>query len=327
MSRPADAEGERARGTARFAFLTLVTLGLLAVVFTFVPFDETVEAARRLPRGAIAVVLAISTFFNVFFYAHRWRVGLAYVGIRVSFWEVVRVHLGTGPLRLVLPMQTGEILTSAALARRANQPAEKVVGTMAYNKYLTLMATLALLGVGVAAGADSPVRPARALGGLGLAVVAALVTLESRAVRTVLMRVAEKLHLRLGRGVTLLLAAFEEIPRRGKLRLFCYSALFQFSEVIACWFLTRALGIELSFAALTAMVQLLILGSMLPISLAGVGPREGLALILLARSARPQDAVAFGLAYSMAEYLWPLVVGLPLTASLGLDTLRREKRP
>jgi len=309
------------RNWKRVLLLAASTLIILGVVFAFVPVGPTLAAIGRLRLSTIVLVLAISTVFNALVFSDRWRRALAHVGVQVSLREVVRVEVGTGPIRLLFPIQAGELITAAALARRSRSPTGKVVSTLLYNKFLTLLATFLLLTLGVLCGGSSQGFIMRAVAVAGFAVVGVFFLLEIRPVRTALVRLAGRLGKKSGETAVALFAAFDELPARAKFNLLLYSVFFQFSEVVACFFLFRDLGIHLPFGQLVVFVQLIILASSLPVSIAGFGTREGAALILLAPLATPEAAVAAGIVYSFFEYLWPMIMGLPITSSVSMEAL------
>jgi uncharacterized membrane protein YbhN (UPF0104 family) len=256
-------------------------------------------------------------------YADRWRLALRHIGVTSSIGKLIRIHVGTGPIRLLFPIQTGELLTAAALARQTGSSTSKVFSTILYNKYLTLFATCALLAIGVLAGAGQS-QTLIAVATLSLFALAIFAVFEFKPARSIAVRIVTKIHPPLGAVASNLLSAYVDIPIGAKLKLLVYSLLFQFSEVVSCYLLFKDLGINLDFAQLIAFVQIIILASSIPISLAGVGTREGITLLLLAPFTTPEAAVAAGIAYSFFEYIWPLIMGLPWTASVGLSIMRKD---
>jgi uncharacterized membrane protein YbhN (UPF0104 family) len=298
------------------------TIVLFTVVFTAVPIRETIRAFGMIQVKTLLLALLISTFFNVLVYADRLCRALNHLGERIGLWQVVRVHLGTGPVRMLFPIQTGEIFTAAALARRSGGSPGKVFGTILYNKYLTLASTLILLTIGLIAGAAPDSAVLYATFAVSGAVLVGFIAFELKFMRRLFVRVVTAIRPSFGDTARRLLAAYDAIPTRAKVGLLLYSMAFQFSEVVVCAMIFNDLGIHLPAGQLMAYVQIMILASSLPISIAGAGTREGVALLLLASVASPEAAVAAGIAYTAIEYFWPLVAGLPLTPSVGAEFLR-----
>jgi uncharacterized membrane protein YbhN (UPF0104 family) len=310
----------------RIALAFAVTAGILAVIFAFVPVEKTIRAFADLRLSTIAIVLLISTVVNVLGYADRWRRSLKHVGVRAPLFEVTRVHVATGPLRLLFPIQTGEVITAAVLARRIGVSTSKTFGTILYNKYLTLTATLILLAAGLLAGASGETPFLRVTVAAGLLLLLVFMVFEIRATRMVLVRIAGTAHGALGELARKLFAAYDEIPLRIKVALLFYSVAIQFSEVLCCYLMFRDFGIALPFGQLVVYLQIIILAASVPISIAGSGAREGMMLLLLAPVASPEVAVAAGIAYSFFEYIWPMILGVPMAASLGLSFLGADEK-
>ncbi|MBZ0271552.1 flippase-like domain-containing protein [bacterium] len=321
--------------------LTLLAAGTgaaLAVVFAFAPVGKTAAAARELSGPAIAFLVLFSLAFNIVVNADRWRRALWHVGVKAPLATIVRIDVATGPVRLVMPMQTGEFVTAAALAQSIKAPVGLVAGTMIYNKYLALAATLILFAGGAAAagvearsslvtfggtGALSPIAAASAAAGAALLL---FFSLEMAPARRIAVRAAETIHARFGDMARDLLAAFERIPFRAKLGLLAYSVIFQASEIVACAIIFRKLGIDVPTARLVAYVTLIVIVSSAPVFFAGIGAREGVALVLLAAYATPGEAVAAGFAYSFFEYLVPHAIGAPIAVPFIREALRSLRR-
>ncbi len=309
----------------QFIFPFAITLAIFGLIFAFVPLRNTWDAICRLSPWTILIVLLIATIFSSLVYSIRWRYALKHIGLRIGVIEITRIQVATGPIHLALPMQTGELVTAAVLARRANASTGMIFGTIVYNKYLTLVATLILLAAGLIAGASTDYPVLRVTAGAGLAALLVFMAFEVRLTRSLIIRMASGAHSGLGELAENFLAAYDKIPLKAKFILVCYSLFIQFSEVVSCLLLFRDFGIDMPFAQLLVYVQLFILITSLPISIAGTGTREGLALILLAPHSSPETAVACGLAYSFLEYIWPLIMGLPLTLAMGSELWRPVK--
>ncbi|MCB9477842.1 MAG: flippase-like domain-containing protein [Deltaproteobacteria bacterium] len=290
--------------------MLIATALILGGVFYLVPMRATWAALRGLPWGISAAAMVVSLVFNVGLYADRWRRTLSYIGIRLSLADALRIHLATGPLRLLFPIQTGELITAAVAAKKADAPVAVVAGAIAYNKYLTLLATLLMLGIAAAMhpGAVGPLGAA--VGLAGLAAFLAVGTLNFQKVREGLARLLAKLPFLTTRLPLDFFLPFDRLSRPERARLLAYSFVFQCSEIISCALIFHALKIPLSFWDLVAVVQVIVLVSNLPITIAGVGTREGAALVLLGALTTNENAVAAGVAFSFFEYLWPMLVGL-----------------
>ena len=310
----------------RIILLASTTVGLLLLVFWWAPVDKTLATIGLLRGRTLLLVLIISALTNIGLYGERWHRTLKYVGISAPFSYLMRLNAGTGPVRLLLPIQTGEIITAAILGRRLGKPISTIVSTLFYNKYLSFAATLLLALGGMIAGALATMHSAWVIASFAGGVTILFFLLESKRVRQWILRLGEKIHPGLAQLSARLLSTHARLTRGAKMLLLAYAFVFAILEVITVWLIARDLGIGVSFIQLIVIVQLMVLVTNLPITMAGVGSREALSLVLLARFATPEQAAAFGVLYSAVEYLWPLVAGLPFTSSVIVDAWRDFRR-
>jgi len=310
----------------RIVLLVCTTVGLLLLVFWWAPVDKTLATIGLLRGRTLLLVLLISTLTNIGLYGERWYRTLKLVGISVPFGYLLRLNAGTGPVRLLLPIQTGEIIAAAILGRRLDKPVSTIVSTLFYNKYLSFAATLLLALGGMIAGAPTTMQAAWLIASFAGGVTILFLLLESRRVRQWIVHLAGKIHPGLAQGSARLLSTHAHLACRAKVILLAYAFTFAMIEVITMWLIARDLGLAVSFGQLLVIVQLMVLVTNLPITVAGVGSREALSLVLLAHFATPEQAAAFGVLYSAVEYLWPLLAGLPFTSSVIVDAWRDYRR-
>lgn len=303
------------------------TVALLAWLAWRIDLGQAWRAARALDPAAFAGLLALSCGFNLGLYTDRWRRTLRALALPHPFARVLRVHLGTGALRLALPIHAGEFVNAAVLARIGPGTFAQHVGAIAYLKFLNLIATCGLAGLGwaVASAGDAQLVSRTALAS-GAVLLPALLP-ELAPVRDGLARLAARLHPRLGEALRDLLIVYRTARLRDKLGLLAYSVVFQLSEVGVCHLLLRALGIPVSFGDTLLVAPVLMLVSSAPITVAGLGVREASALVLLAGTAPDARILAFGLCYSLIEYVMPLVVGLPWLPRILSDLAAPPPRP
>jgi uncharacterized membrane protein YbhN (UPF0104 family) len=210
-----------------------------------------------------------------------------------------------------MPIQTGEAVTAFALARRKKGPLALYIGTIAYGKYVNLIATITILLVGIAASPDTPLPKMDAVIATFVVIMILGISLELQTIRQLFFRIANGFGEKFGQMIRELFAVFADYSLLQKFILVAYSFVFQLSEVLVCFILFRHMGIEISFASLMAICGLVILVSSLPVTIAGAGTREALCLLLLAAYTDQATAVAAGLLYTFIEYIWPMIIGLP----------------
>ncbi len=109
-------------------------------------------------------------------------------------------------------------------------------------------------------------------------------------------------------------------------RAFLVSLLVQLAAVVQVWLVANALHLHISLAVLAVVVPLVTVASLIPVSIAGLGLREGTLMLLLGPlGVSATEAVSLGLGWLAMQGVTSLV-GLPLwltlpeTASLSSQT-------
>ena len=102
------------------------------------------------------------------------------------------------------------------------------------------------------------------------------------------------------------LEAFQGLKGQTLARILVLSAVFQGGDIAVTFLLARALDLDVPFVALLGVVPLVYLATVLPISLGGLGVREGTLAFLLARyGVAASDAITL----SFLVYLNRVLVG------------------
>jgi uncharacterized membrane protein YbhN (UPF0104 family) len=305
-------------GRLGLAARVAVTGGLLLVVFTRVEVELVRQDFARIDV-AVALASIVASYLAWVLNTYKWQRILGAYGLDRDLVELFRLNLAGVFFSLALPGQiTGELLKALRLAGRSERRAAVFVSI--FVDRLTGLVGLAALGV---AGLllDPPsagwsgaapvlaVLAACALG--GVAVLCAGVgarALERRMTtgtgRTVVRRLLLgwlRLSIVGGRGlVGRQLAAAVGL-----------GVVSQAFIVAISWAMAGALGIGISFLALTWISAIAALVQLLPISLAGVGPREVTFVSLLGLY-----GVSANLALALALMLFGVLVLLGLTGGL-----------
>jgi uncharacterized protein (TIRG00374 family) len=259
----------------------VVTGSILYYIFSFVPLGDVVGALRgaRIPYVLLAVPLVLS---SPLLSAGRLKVLTDAQGISASIGQLTQINLITSFYGLALPGQlAGGAIRWHKLSRLAGRRTE-ALAAIAYSR-LYYLAMLTLLGVTFLV-LDLPrgVHPAWVI---GLVVLFAFLIgagyLVARADRSPLLR-------RLGTegsGVVGRLASatgqYRRLPRGAWLRIVTLSAVENLAGTIAVYLLALSVSIDVPFISIgwiRAVVQAL---TNLPVSISGLGVREGGLIVLL----------------------------------------------
>jgi hypothetical protein len=120
-----------------------------------------------------------------------------------------------------------------------------------------------------------------------------------------------------------LLKQIQQIQPRALLAALCFNLFSQVSDIIASYFLARAILIDVPLLIFFVVIPIVYLSTVLPISLGGLGVREGTLAFLLARlGIQNSDAVTFALIVYLNRVLISLIGGI-IQFSWQLPTQKR----
>lgn len=261
------------------------------------------------------VIIAIAQGLS----AVRWKLILGEdAGAPLGY--LLRIYLVGLFFSLFLPTSIGGDAVRAVFISRTSSNPVWAVSTILFERALGLLAMVLILAVGVL---FAPTMFRDALSGtrlswnptpVGLGVAVIVVVLGSVAILVIarhpkLRRVIEQMHT--------LSSRIRNHPREFGAALFI-SFLVQAAYVLAWYQLAVALRLPTPLGAFLVFVPFVSIAAMLPVTIAGIGLREGTAALLLAsHGVAAADAVAYSLLY-FAAFLIMGVVGGVAFASGGL---------
>jgi uncharacterized membrane protein YbhN (UPF0104 family) len=207
-----------------------------------------------------------------------------------------RLYLAAAFFSLFLPTAVGGDAVRATAASRSLGQTSHVVGTVLADRMLGVLALVVFfsVGVGLAGGATGLALDWRPTGFQALLALAALAAVAAAAI-ALRRRLAGAIGF--ARGIV---RAFADVARQPR-RLTAAVALglaVQAVYIVAWVALARALGLPLPLESFLITVPLVSLSTMAPITLSGVGVREGAWILLLKPyGVAPADALALRLIY------------------------------
>ena len=261
-----------------------VTALAFAWIFRLVDLRQLADALRRTNPEELGVACLI---YLVAFLACVWRWHLLLTAThRVPWPQTLRWTFLGAFFNTLLPTTIGGDVVRIHEAGRAIGDWHRATASVLLDR---LSGFLALFAIGVIAAVTALPRlsdPLIARGFVGLVLIFALVVVGLASRRVFGWLTAPLLWIRLGRWHTTLqefqtmLHAYRQHGRavRGALGL---SLIVQAAAVGLCWLVARAMALPIPAWAVAAFVPILMSIAMLPISLNGLGIREGAAILLL----------------------------------------------
>ena len=316
----ADAELEpprRQRGW-RVAARVLVAVALLTAILWRLDTSRMSVRWNAALAGTVAGVFVIQLVAQ-WLSTVRWRAILGPTAPPLGY--MYRLYLVSNFFSLFLPTSIGgDAVRGAAIAATEVGPARGVVGVLLDRMFgVAALFGYFVIGALMADGAWHRVVSLPALpGSRGIVVAGVLLGLAALAA-IVAWRAAERVRRGLAAAGEMVRALLRDRPRLS--RVVGASFLVQGTYIVAWLVLASAFPFVFPRSLLLVWVPLVSLGAMLPVTVAGLGVREGAWVLLLsAFGADRGDVVVFSLLYFLAFVLVGLVGGiLFLMHGIGRD--------
>jgi uncharacterized protein (TIRG00374 family) len=266
-------------------FVTVGVLGYLLVVFVF-DWSSVRQALIRL-RWEYVWLGPASVLVGFIFAAWRWKYLLSYFNVVIRWIDAYKFYLIGSFYGSFLPgVVGGDAVRVGMCALRHRVPIIEVATSVIIERVLGLFAVLI---IGSAAVLFLPPHIAKNFGdsvGFVLPLLAIILSV-LLVVTLILLRVSptgwiKRLSLRFDR-MTQVAHYLRNLSFINLIIATAAGGLFQFASIVASYFLARALQIDLPFSVFLAVMPLVYVITVLPISLGGLGVREGTLSYLLTR--------------------------------------------
>jgi uncharacterized protein (TIRG00374 family) len=263
------------------AVVTLVLLGVIALQIDWdAAFDRLADGEWGWFVAAVAVLLLALGVGAV-----RWHLLLQAASLRTSVTETLRAYAIGIFSNNFLPTSFGGDAARAWIVGRSRSGLVRALTSVAVDRMSGLACLLAVAWVAFAL--DSSAVPSSLKIGLLVATAAALAAAAMLAIalrggRGLARRLPERLR-RWAREARETLAGYA----RDTTLIWATIGLglvFQALTVAAVWLLAKAIDLDLAFALLAVTVPLVLIVTLVPVSVAGFGVREGGFVVLLAEA-------------------------------------------
>jgi glycosyltransferase 2 family protein len=311
MSGPGNATSGRWRGPLLLAVKVAFSLGLIAFLFARIPLGELRDRLRSADPAWIGAAAALLLGSNVIG-AWQWQGLLRGAEIRIPFWKVLSYyHVGLF-FNNFLPANVGGDLARVLDASRYGASRATAFSTVLMDR---LIGTVALAGLALVT--TLPAVDHFHLTMVYLALVAFFVVsvgMVWAVFHPAVLPALERLLARIGLGgfkpalddLALRLQGFRD-QRALFLRLLAVALVVQISRIFVHVLVARALGLHIELPYFFLLVPMLAVVISLPISLNGIGVREGAGIVLFGL-AGVSAGDAFGLQFT--TYLVAVAISL-----------------
>lgn len=291
------------------ALKIIVSLGLIAFILTRVGLAETWNALRGAHWGFMAVALTLFVL-TLPLRALRWQALLDGLGVHVSIIRLTGLYFVGTFFNILLPTGVGgDVIRAVELTQDSRHGAE-AVGTVFVDR-LTGLLVLFVIALVALPFSYRLVRPE---------VTVAIVVMALAGVVGGWLLLQGDLLGRIGRQLSFLPAqdkleklyrAIGGCGRRALAGALVVSVLFNLANILVNYLIALALGVHLSPWYFFAFVPIISFSLTLPVSLGGLGVREGAYVLLFGQAGvLPEQALALSLAYYAITVATGLLGGL-----------------
>lgn len=300
---------------------------LLLLVFRKIEPEEVFSSLSKARPLPLLAALTVSFLTNGWLAAVKWRRILIPLGLEISARESFLVKMGSTPVKSILPLRSGEASRVIYLKRRYGFSAARAAGSIALELFLNIFVFLLLIAAGGLACPRTPpdvITAAALVLAAGMAVfLAAGRSAPRRWVRRLLDRIPPP---RLRGGLETLLTFHRFFSRRQILVPLLHSVVIQGGKLLSFSLIAAAFRLNFPPVVYLVILPFSILVSTIPVTLLGIGLREGSLIELIPpySSVAAEAVLAPALAFSLVEYIFPALLGLLWT---GKFTRRILERP
>lgn len=283
-----------------FAAKVVVGASLIALLMARMDGETVLSAFRRYDVATLSMAAAL-TFFSVAVSSLRWKVLIP----EVPFGRLLRYSFIGQFYSVVLPGQVaGEAVKAWKISRGALDP-ERLVASVLLDRVVGLIGLLLVATVGIAMSKDANSgRFLLPMAALAMTLVAGLFSLAVPAIYDLASRTISHVGARMprlrrftGRSLLFLAAwrAYSRAPRQLGLSL-VFGVVFQLIGVGIYLLLARNVGIDIAVAPWMWIAAVTAIAVLLPLSIGGIGLREGALVVMLAQFGVPgESALALSL--------------------------------
>ena len=313
-----------------FTWLKLLVSGaLLAFLFWHINITALFGEVKRTHAGLFVLALAV-TIVRYVISVVRWGVLLRAKGFVLPWWNLMRAYLVSSFYNLIFPSVLGgdvvrAVMVAKPLKSKSEAASSVIVERLLGFLSLALIAMVALL-VGYSLVQDTRVRLFVLL--LFVGFVAGFVVLFSRRVMGLLFSVLSVVGLK---GVQKKVTGFYETfysykARKGALvAALALSVLYQWVGIVVVYVLGRSIGIEVGFTYYLVFLPLIWVVMMVPISISGMGLREGAFVFFFGKVGVSREAA---LLLSLLFFSHMVIMGLIGAAmQLAPDVVHPAREP
>lgn len=279
-----------------FILKLIVSLGLLSYLIYLIDWDQVLVTMKLANKWILGLVLFI-TLFSFMFSALRWKFILADNHIHFSNWQAYKGYLiglfysvflpgvlGGDPIRIAICVQNTRcsIATSAAAVLL-----ERAGGLVSLLCILLIMTVISPSSVSTLLTFDDT-RGLSVIGGIGLIMVFSVIGTRRIWIKWIPKESKTGFWSSILKFIHTFTNTLSTLSDKTLWLVLLLSILFQVFDISTTYLISRAIGLHVPYSAFFVIIPLIYLILVIPISLGGLGLREGSLVFLLSRFGAPE---------------------------------------
>lgn len=289
---------------ARLGIKLTISFGLLAYILSRLPLDQLWGALAGADPWLVAVGIGLTMLMRLFS-AQRMRLILLGQGLVLSLWSVFAINFRSSFFSSLLPGQVSGAASRWLLLKRRGGAGAGMVLAIIFDRLNDL---LVVVGLGLAASFYARPQPQEGIMSLVFAaVLLCLLAIQFAVSSAHCLDVYEYLVHRIGlarigsldrlsRKIIESARQYHQLSRGTRLRLWLLSLVSNIAGICSYAAMAGALDMTVGVASLIWLRSALVVLIFLPISLSGIGVRDGALIVLLGEyGVLPAVAVALSL--------------------------------
>lgn len=308
-------------------FFYSIAILIFWLLFTKVDIVKTVNAIKGVKQGSFIQAVLISVLINVFISSDLKRRLLNILGCQVNFRESLFLKMGSLPFKLIPTLKETGLVQAMYLKKYHGMPFSIGIFSTILANILSIISVLLffLLGVMLYWQKIPEINDGRYIYIFAVIAIVFLslffiLLLNRNIIRElILVFLSKKNTVKIFKEIILI---WNRISCKNIIWLILYNMVFQSSELIIFYILSKGFYLNINFILITLYIPLTILASNLPITISGLGIRESAILVFFLKYGAKEDLLGLGILVSFVEHILPIMIGvfflLPFVHSLKI---------
>lgn len=291
----------------RILFTTALTILIFFIIFTNVDIQKTIAVIKNANLVLISIALIISLCTNILICSYVWKEILKQLNYNISYRESVIITASTIPVLNLIPLKLGHFAKCAYLKKYNAVPVK--ISALSVTVHLVVATSMLVFILAVAS--LFIMSPSSQL--LYITILSLLIILlKKRSTRHFIANTLKKssqmnkIYLKISEAIT-----FRPKNRyRDILKITIYCLTNKLLVITNYYILFISLGIHIPLIEYAFLISATIILSHLPLTISGIGAREGLILLFFSGFGSPESLLSAGLLISAIDYIFPALIGI-----------------